>query len=70
MISFEVCPFCNGREGHVDKLKPMVLCGNDTEMQCDICKGIYKLPDCEAIKEIARIKRRERYEGTKVVHGN
>ncbi len=60
LMAFEICSFCNERAVNIDKLEPMVLMSGDEEMQCDVCKGIYKLPDCEVIKEIARVRRREK----------
>ena len=62
MKTFETCPRCSGLYRLLpEQMKPMVLSGDDTEMQCDVCNSSFKLPDCEAVREMARQKRRERY---------
>lgn len=58
MMNFETCRICS----HICKLmpeqmKPMVLSGDDTKMQCDVCNNSFKLPDCEAVREMARHQR-------------
>ena len=53
---------CSGRlSTDIEHLKPMVLSGDDKEMQCGICGHSFKLPDCEGIKEVARRQRVKRY---------
>lgn len=59
MMLFEMCPLCNML--CPDKMKPMVLCGLDKGMQCDVCNKSFELPDCKAIKETARQQRDNRY---------
>jgi hypothetical protein len=60
MMAFETCPNCNA--WHTDYMKPMVLCGRDKEMQCDVCGHSFKLPDCDAVIELARQQRDKKYE--------
>lgn len=62
MLNFEACPRCChifNLERH--QLKPMVLSGDDREMQCDICNKSFKLSDSEALRDIARQQRRKKY---------
>lgn len=59
MMAFEICPKCN--VWHPDYMKPMVLCRRDKEMHCGVCGNSFKLPDCDAVLELARQKRDERY---------
>ncbi|MCK5613409.1 hypothetical protein KAR91_66680 [Candidatus Pacearchaeota archaeon] len=59
MMCFETCTNCN--MWHPDHMKPMVLCGQDKEMQCGVCGHSFKLPDCEAIVELARKQRDKKY---------
>ncbi len=62
MMNFENCRFCCHRHRlPVERLKPMVLSGDDCEMQCDVCGNSSKLPDCGAVREIARQQREKRY---------
>ncbi len=66
MMLFEICPNCNMNQpitkyGKQRELKPMVLSGDDREMQCDVCNKSFKLPDCQAVKETARKQRGIRY---------
>lgn len=63
MLLIEMCPrCCQLYELDPDHLKSMVLSGDDNEMQCDVCNASFKLPDCEASREIARQQRKERYD--------
>lgn len=62
MMNFETCPLCSQNKlFSVELLKPMVLSGDDKEMQCDVCSKSFKLPDCEIVKEMARHQREIRY---------
>jgi len=70
MMNFETCPLCSqNRSFSIDQLKPMILSGDDKEMQCDLCNNVdsigivrsFKLPDCEIIVELARHQREKRY---------
>lgn len=62
MMNFEICPHCCYIYKLSPKqLKPMVLCGRNKKMQCDVCNHSFKLPDCEAIVELARHQREIRY---------
>lgn len=62
MMAFEICPKCSQiRKLSPDKLKPMVLSGDDSEMQCDVCNSSFPVPDCESIIELARQQRCRRY---------
>ena len=45
----------------MEQLKPMVLSDNGKWMQCNICLHSFKLPDCEAVREIARRQREKKY---------
>lgn len=57
-MNFETCPrCCHAKAGAMERLKPMVLSGDDLEMQCGVCNRSFKLPDCEAIRELARRQR-------------
>jgi len=70
MLCFETCPRCVyiyqlpiSRSEHwpIEQiLEPMVLSGDDSEMQCNVCFHSFKLPDCEGIREMARHHRNER----------
>ena len=63
LLSFEMCPRCCGLHRlPTERLKPMVLSGDDREMQCDVCNHSFKLPDCESIRELARHQRDVRYD--------
>ena len=62
MLNFEMCVKCSQNEDlNYNDLKPMVLSGDDKEMQCGVCNHSFKLPDCEAIKELAREQRGKYY---------
>lgn len=62
MLCFETCPICSGSfSTNIEHLKPMVLSGDDKEMQCVICGHKFILPDCEDIKKVARRQREKRY---------
>lgn len=66
MMAFEMCIYCL----HISRLepeqmKPMVLSGDDKEMQCDVCNKSFKLPDCEGVVELAGQQREKRY-GTNI----
>lgn len=55
MMNLETCLYCSQRIGlFPEQMKPMVLSGDDREMQCDICNHSFKLPDCEVLVELAR----------------
>lgn len=58
MMLFEMCSFCNA---YRRDMKPMILSGDDKEMQCDVCNESFKLPDCETVRELARQQRGKRY---------
>ena len=63
MRAFEMCPWCAGRgDALYEDLKPMVLSGDDKEMQCDVCNRSWKLHQTEALLELARQQRMQRYE--------
>lgn len=63
MIAWEMCPFCSFGVGLLtEQLKPMVLSGDDKYMQCGVCNKSFRLPDCEAIREMARHQRDKRYD--------
>lgn len=63
MMNFEMCPrCCHIHQLPVERLKPMVLSGCETQMQCDVCNNSFKLRDCKAIIELARHQREKRYE--------
>ncbi len=59
---FETCPRCS-QASSLDflSIKPMVLSGSDTEMQCDGCNKSFPLPISESLVEMARNQRAERY---------
>ncbi len=59
MMLFEMCPSCNMLRS--DRMKSMILSGDDREMQCDVCNKSFKLPDCEAVRKTARKQRSKRY---------
>jgi len=73
LLCFETCPRCV----HVHRLpisrskywpieqilEPMVLSGDDREMQCSVCNHSFKLPDCEAVRDMARHRRGVKYDG-------
>ena len=62
MLCFEMCPrCCHVHQLSPERLKPMVLSGDDKEMQCDVCNHSFKLPDSESVIEMARQQRAERY---------
>jgi len=62
MLAFEMCPRCtNIHKLSPERLKPMVLSGDDQKMQCDVCNHSFKLPDCESLRELARQQRGRRY---------
>lgn len=62
IFCFEICPNCSQiLRLSPEQLKPMVLSGDDKEMQCDVCNHSFKLPDCKPLKELARRQRTERY---------
>ncbi len=62
MECFETCPLCSQDDClSSEQMKPMVLCGLDEGMQCDVCNNSFKLPDCEDIIEVARQQRERRY---------
>ena len=59
---FEMCPrCCHIHELPIERLKPMVLSGDDKKMQCSVCNHEVVLPDCEAIRESARRQREIKY---------
>ena len=63
MMAFELCPrCCHVHRLSIEKLKPMVLSGDNASMQCDVCGNNFKLPDCESLRELARHKRDVRYD--------
>ncbi len=63
MKLFEICPLCSQRRALLlEDLKPMVLSGDDKEMQCDVCNRSWKLHQSEALLELARQQRAIRYE--------
>lgn len=58
MRVFEICPWCAGRGNALyEGLQPMVLSGDDKEMQCDVCNRSWKLHQSEALLELARQQR-------------
>lgn len=60
MRVFEICPWCSQRGNELyEDLKPMVLSGDDKEMQCNVCKRSWKLPDSEALLESAKKRGRK-----------
>jgi len=62
MRCFETCVrCCHLHRLEPDRLKPMVLSGDDLKMQCSVCDHSLKLPDSEAVREMARRQRAERY---------
>lgn len=62
MTNLEMCPLCSqGLRPTSDRMKPMVLSGDDKEMQCDICNHSFKLPESETLRRVARLKRSYRY---------
>jgi len=62
MKLFEICPFCSQRRAALlEDLKPMVLSGDDKEMQCDTCNRSWKLRQSEALLELARQQRVQKY---------
>lgn len=62
LLNFEMCPNCSHNKMlSPEQMKPMVLSGCGTEMQCDICNHSFKLPDSEVVREMARCQRRQRY---------
>lgn len=62
MFCFEICIRCSQFYLLLpEQMKPMVLSGDDKEMQCDVCNRSFKLPDCDAVIEIARYQRSKRY---------
>jgi len=63
MMNFETCPRCSQiHKLPPERMKPMVLSGDDMEMQCDVCNNSFKLPNCESIRELARHQRDVRYD--------
>ncbi|KKN91128.1 hypothetical protein LCGC14_0219930 [marine sediment metagenome] len=61
MMNFETCRICSQRHNLTpEQMKPMVLSGCETEIQCDVCNHSFKLPNCEAIVELARHQREKR----------
>lgn len=60
---FEVCPFCCHRYGlEYTSLKPMVLSGDDKQMQCGMCNASFKVPDSALVLEMARRQREAHYD--------
>lgn len=60
---FEICPrCCHVYQLPIERLKPMVLSGDNKKMQCGVCNHEFVLPDCEVIKETARRQR-------EIIHG-
>lgn len=63
MRVFEICPWCTGRGNALyEDLQPMVLSGDDKEMQCNVCGRSWKLHQSETLLELARQQRVRRYE--------
>jgi hypothetical protein len=63
MMAFEMCPRCSQiHKLSPERMKPMVLSGDNSEMQCDVCGHSFKLLDCEDIRELARHQRDVRYD--------
>jgi hypothetical protein len=62
MFLFEICPFCSQRGVELcPVLWPMVLSGDDKEMQCEFCNRSWKLRQSEALLELARQQRAKKY---------
>ncbi len=62
MMAFEMCSYCIHISGlEPEQMKPMVLSGCDSEMQCDVCNKSFKLPGCEGVVELARHQRDKKY---------
>jgi len=58
LLLLEMCPqCCHIHKLPPERLRPMVLLGDDSKMQCDVCNHSFKLPDCELIRELARHQR-------------
>lgn len=63
MLLFEICPRCAQTwELDITRLIPMVLCGDDKEMQCDRCNNSFKLHQSEELLVLARQARDKKYE--------
>ena len=61
MRLFEYCPFCSQVwQQEIERAKPMVLSGDDKEMQCDVCNRGWKLHQSEALLELARQQRHKK----------
>lgn len=62
MKLFETCPQCSQMH-QLDSygLEPMVLCGKDESMQCEVCGHSFMLPDSYGIKRFARHQREMKY---------
>jgi len=63
MFLFEICPWCS-QKGRRDcpVLFPMVLSDDDKKMHCDFCDRSWKLHQSEALLELARQQRAQKYE--------
>lgn len=58
LLNFEMCRICSQKHGLTpEQMKPMVLSGDDKEMQCSVCGNSFKLPDSETVREMARRQR-------------
>ena len=54
MLCFEMCPRCSQTHRlSYERMKPMILSDDETKMQCGVCGHSFKLPDGEAIIELA-----------------
>lgn len=66
LLAFETCPWCSGIGAlDIEEQIPMVLSGDNCEMQCGSCNRSFRLPDCEDIRNVARHQRAVRY-GTSI----
>lgn len=64
MMSFETCPRCaHDKSVDFDYMNPMVLSGDDREMQCDMCNGSFLSVQDELLLELARDQRWAMYDG-------
>lgn len=62
MLNFELCPRCSQvHELEPEQMKLMILSVDEESMRCNMCGYSFKLPDSEAVREIARHQRDMRH---------